>query len=388
MAERLSGEELAALVKRVFRPGPTERSLTILVDLPDAAVPDKPRWKERREMAAHWAHALGAMKSSTGMDALLVLYRNVRMNNADLPAQAWVHSGGPLPDHADALEPSAARSLPDLLKAHPIHIAVTEFSATAPLKLGAKSAGYRAATMPGFTAEMIPSLRLDYTEINRRVNLLKDLLDKATRADFMFAVDERREYALSLDLRYRTGHASGGLIPEPGTAGNLPSGEAYIVPYEGERSGDPSQSCGDLPVQLGTDVVVYKIEGNVAAGVEEDSATAREEAARLKAEPAYGNMAELGLGVLDEFGVQPSGEVLLDEKLGLHIAFGRSDHFGGQVGAKRFSRPEAVVHIDRVYVPSLQPRIMVRSVDLRFEDQPPLALMREGRYVIDFGKSS
>jgi phosphoribosylaminoimidazole-succinocarboxamide synthase len=33
------------------------------------------------------------------------------------------------------------------------------------------------------------------------------------------------------------------------------------------------------------------------------------------------------------------------EKLGLHIAFGRSDHFGGQVGAAKFSKPEEVVHV-------------------------------------------
>ena len=55
---------------------------------------------------------------------------------------------------------------------------------------------------------------------------------------------------------------------------------------------------------------------------------------------------ELGLGVLAAFGVKPIGKVLLDEKLGLHIAFGRSEHFGGRVGPGNFSSPDAVIHID------------------------------------------
>jgi leucyl aminopeptidase (aminopeptidase T) len=96
-------------------------------------------------------------------------------------------------------------------------------------------------------------------------------------------------------------------------------------------------------------------------------------------------MAELGLGVLSDFGLQPTGEILLDEKLALHIAFGRSDHFGGQVGAAQFTKPEAVVHIDRVYLPGIQPRIQVKTVDLIMDDGSTLELMRDGQYVIDFG---
>ena len=42
----------------------------------------------------------------------------------------------------------------------------------------------------------------------------------------------------------------GGLLLEPGTAGNLPSGETYIVPYEGEIDGDPTASRGQMPVTV------------------------------------------------------------------------------------------------------------------------------------------
>jgi len=200
------------------------------------------------------------------------------------------------------------------------------------------------------------------------------------RATLHFEVDGRDTRTLVLDLRHRQAHASDGIIETPGMAGNLPSGEAYIVPYEGEVPGDPTQSAGRLPVQFGADVVVFEIEANRAVRVTGEGQAAVEQAEWLVAEPAYGNLAELGLGVLGDLGVGPTGEILMDEKLGLHIAFGRSDHFGGQVGAARFSKPEAVVHIDRIYLPGLQPRVVPRVVDLLDEDGRTIPLMRDGVY--------
>ncbi|MDI7269893.1 MAG: hypothetical protein QME96_18025, partial [Myxococcota bacterium] len=142
---------------------------------------------------------------------------------------------------------------------------------------------------------------------------------------------------------------------------------------------------GELPVQFGGDVVVYGVERNRAVVAAGDGEAARREADLLAREPAYGNIAEMGLGVLAGFGVQPCGEVLLDEKLGLHVAFGRSDHFGGQIGPGDFTRPEAVVHIDRVYLPGTQPRIRVERLDLAMPDGAPVPVMRDGVYVVAFG---
>ena len=382
MSESLTGPELVALVQRVFQPRPGETALAILVDLPDAKVPDDPDWADRRAIAVAWAAELTAHHSELGLEAHLVVYPNVHTNNGELPERAWLHPGGPLPA-AEQLDPAAAIRFTELYASHPILIALTKFSATAPLKLAAKKHPIRAATMPGFRADMIPALRLDYTEVNRRVNLLKDLLDRAEGADFQFGTPTGR-CALHVDLRHRTGHASGGLLPNPGIAGNLPSGEAYIVPYEGELEGDPSRTAGVMPVQFGTEIVRYRITGNQALEVISEGPQSREEAALLAKEPAYGNLAELGLGVLAAFGVKPIGEILLDEKLGLHLAFGRSDHFGGQVGPAQFSSLDAVIHIDRVYVPETQPDVKVLKVDLRMSDGNLVALMRDGEYAVAF----
>jgi leucyl aminopeptidase (aminopeptidase T) len=192
----------------------------------------------------------------------------------------------------------------------------------------------------------------------------------------------RGESKLRLDLRHRNGHASGGLLHASGEAGNLPSGEAYIVPYEGEEEGDASGSEGTLPVQFGSEVVLYEIRANKAVRVISEGPESDREAALIAKEPAYANLAELGLGVLAPFGIKPVGAVLLDEKLGLHIAFGRSDHFGGAVGPKDFTSPEAVVHIDRVYVPEIQPDVSLLKVDLLQADGTAMELMRGGDYVI------
>jgi leucyl aminopeptidase (aminopeptidase T) len=268
-----------------------------------------------------------------------------------------------------------------MLARNQIVLAPTQFSTTAPLKLLSKQSGFRAATMPGFSRAMIPALRLDYQEINRRVNVLKAECDKATGCAIQFAVDDRERFSIDFDLRFRSGHASGGRFPDEGTAGNLPSGECYIVPYEGELEA-PSGSRGVLPVQFGDEVVLYRIEANKAVTILSDGEKSAEELKKIQSEPAYANIAEIGFGVLKDFEIEPIGVILIDEKLGLHIAFGRSDHFGGAVGVKDFSSPEAVIHIDRIYIPETQPRVHPDHVILQYEDGSEKMIMEDGQYTL------
>jgi hypothetical protein len=366
----VDADDLVALVRRVFAPRESDTGIAILVDEPDEVVSDTPAWHARREMAAQWASLLQEREAQLGLPTALFGYRNVHTNNGDLPL-GGVHR---LDGQVERL------TWDELFTRYSILIAPTRFSATAPLKIAARRYPIRAATMPGFRAEMLPALRIDYEEVNRRVNVLAELLTAADGAGIEFSwADERAE--LFLDLRFRSAHASGGLLHTPGTAGNLPSGEAYIVPYEGEQPGDASRTAGLLPVQFGDEIVVYEVSANRAVRVRPGGPAAEREASRLQQEPAYGNIAELGLGVLAAFGIQPVGEVLLDEKLGPHIAFGRSEHFGGQVGPTAFSSPDAVVHIDRVYVPACQPAIRVRRVALIMSDGRRVPLLHDDQYV-------
>ena len=102
----------------------------------------------------------------------------------------------------------------------------------------------------------------------------------------------------------------------------------------------------------------------------------------LAKEPAYGNIAELGLGVLGEWGVTAVGSILLDEKLGLHIAFGRSEHFGGFTSPDSFRERSNIIHIDRVFVPSSQPLIHVKELALTYETGGSETIMMDGKYSI------
>ena len=108
-----------------------------------------------------------------------------------------------------------------------------------------------------------------------------------------------------------------------------------------------------------------------------------EEAEKIRTEPAYANIAEAGFGVLSAMGIRPIGEMLLDEKLGFHIAFGRSDHFGGQVGPGRFSAPDKVQHIDRIYIEAMQPKIVIERAELHMADGGAMLLMRDGSYAVE-----
>lgn len=381
--ENLDAIELVNLINTVFPRLPEDDKLLILIDVPDDQVPDNPIWRMRRKIARYWYYSLMHIADKMNLSGVgLFYYQNTHNNNADLPEFGW-----DCIRDMDDLTPATlniygkVNSFKLVFQQHQLFLVPTEFSATAPMKLMAREFGFRAATMPGFNPLMIPALRLDWNKIYQRVNMIKALLDKAVAADIRFLVDGSDSFDLHLDLRYRQGQASGGIFPHKGTAGNLPSGECFIVPYEGELK-DLSESIGLLPVQFGNEIVSYQINRNRAVAVTSKGKKSASEAKKIDREPAYSNIAELGFGILADFGIKPIGEVLLDEKLGLHIAFGRSDHFGGTVGVRNFSSPDAVEHSDRIYIPATQNRIQILYVILTMEDASTMTLMLKGNYTI------
>jgi hypothetical protein len=382
MKFQLENQHMMKLVRAVFNPGPKDRSIGLITDIPNTRRPDNTRWKERRDIVQSWYVQLKSLQEELRFNTVsLLLYENVESNNADLPDKFYLVDNIQEPVNADLLAKLGTFiSRDNFLSVTDIIIAPTEYSATAPLKMLARRFGFRAATMPGFSNAMIPALGLDYERIHERVLLLKNRLDKAVGARVEFLYRGSR-YDIFFDLRYRTAHASSGLIHDRGTAGNLPSGEAYIVPYEGELENDTSKTGGILPITVDGDVILCKILDNRVYDTSGGEQSIKFKSA-LEEEPARGNISELGLGVLGGFGIQPSGSILLDEKLGLHVAFGRSDHFGGVTGPQKFKNPKNVIHQDYVYVPSLQPHIKVASAILVYSDVWEEEIMKNGVYVI------
>lgn len=378
MIKNLKFEELNRLFRTVFGIKSNEDELTILVDLPDEKVADTDAWHDRRRIAGEWYGQFLHNSGKTPFSEInLCTYKNVGTNNNNLPA--FIKKVNEFLGDA-SLGSGMLVSLDEVLAASSIVVSLAELSATAPLKMLARKFQFRGASMPGFLRGMIPTLSLDYEKINARVMEFQARLEEAESAAVKLGVNGRH-YESVYDLRFRPAHASGGLMRQPGVVGNLPSGEAYITPYEGERKNLPSRTKGELPVQFENEIVVYRIEANRAVEVTSKGKYSDIERAKLHDEPAYGNIAEVGIGVLGEWGVKAIGSTLLDEKLGLHIAFGRSDHFGGATGPSAFKDPAKVIHIDRVYVPSVQPLITVEEVVLRFEGREE-RIMKDGKFLV------
>ena len=221
------------------------------------------------------------------------------------------------------------------------------------------------------------ALAADYRRIARVADRLARLLNDAESARVVFSTGD----VFVFDLRHRRGHADGGRCT-PDTDFpliNLPGGEAYIAPYEGERPSDPSRTAGILPVLREGRILRLEVSDNRVRAVHGDGAPARELQRFFACDPARRNIAELGLGCNEKAVV--SGNIIEDEKTGFHWACGRSDHLGGTVGPAGFTNRECIVHQDEVYPPG--GKLTVQSLVLSFPQNHSLELIRNGTLISD-----
>lgn len=352
--------QLDTLLRDVFASAPGERVL-VMVDLPRPGMSDTPDWAERRRMAAEWREGFVRLGCEV---APLLQYPATPGNNADLG------STGEAAGHTVSIREAIAR-------AH-IVVAMTTHSATAPLSAFVKErTDLRVASMPGVLRRMEQSaLSANYAEVARRTHLLAERLTRAESTEVEFATGHR----FTFDLRHRTGHADDGQCTRDKTGFrliNLPSGEAFIVPYEGEIPGQPSRSAGVIPVGWQGETALLHVEANRITKVE-GGAYADRLRAHFEVDPARRNVAELGLGCNDAAVVL--GSVLEDEKAGFHWAYGRSEHLGGVTGPDAFRNPAHVVHHDIVYADGCP--IGVADVTLSYPDGTRECILRNNRYTL------
>jgi leucyl aminopeptidase (aminopeptidase T) len=351
----------------VFAPQSGEKVL-IMVDIPRPGIADHPGWQERREMANEWLSNFESIAEWLDITVHpLFTYEATGLHN------------GPLPENgtAGANESSIAEILSDTN----IAVAMTEYSATAPLiEFTDKYPQLRVASMPMVSRDMEDTaLAADYTEVARKSHILAAMLDKAVGAEVSFSSG----HEMYFDLRYRSAHADDGQLhadKEGQRVINLPSGEAYIAPYEGEIAGKPSLTAGMLPVQCDPgDIAVGRVEQNRIVEVLGEGQCAKDGREILAVDEGLTNVAELGLGVNDKAVI--TGNILEDEKVfGVHWAIGRSDHIGGTVGPEDFENQENVEHRDFVY--PKDGSIEISSLFLIFEDGTREEIIRDGSYLI------
>ena len=98
----------------------------------------------------------------------------------------------------------------------------------------ASAKGVRVATLPGVTEEvMVRCMNANYREIAARTFRLCDLM----RQTNVVRVTAPAGTDITMPIAGREAHASSGLFREKGLWGNLPTGESYLAPLEGQSNG-------------------------------------------------------------------------------------------------------------------------------------------------------
>lgn len=192
----------------------------------------------------------------------------------------------------------------------------------------ASAQGVRVATLPGVTESiMVRCMNADYHRIAARTAALCDRLNRTS----VVRVKAPGGTDIVMPVAGRKAHASSGLFTEPGQWGNLPTGEAYLAPVEGESHGLVVVDGAMASVGMVKTPIRIVVEGGYATDI-----TGGEEAARLLAllEP-HGRdartVAEFGVGTNDKAIL--TGAIIEDEKVmgTIHIAFGDNKSMGGSV---------------------------------------------------------
>lgn len=214
-------------------------------------------------------------------------------------------------------------------------VCLTEHSLThTKARKKAAAAGTRLATMPGITEDMFleGAISADYTQVKFLTDVVTDILTEGKEVRI-----EKGGYTLTFSIDGRDGIPSTGMYLNAGESGNLPSGEAYVAPFEGTANG---QILID-----GSIAGIGRLETPVLITIENGRIVSAEGEAGVRLLEILGDgdgrlLGEFGIGTNDKARI--TGVVLEDEKVygTIHVAFGSNNTFGGTISAG--------VHIDGV----------------------------------------
>ncbi len=210
----------------------------------------------------------------------------------------------------------------------------------------ANVAGARFASLPNFDPEMFfTSMRVDWRQLAERTARLADAMNAAVE----ITVECPNGTRMRFDKSGRTAKGDDGLLTAPGSFGNLPAGEVYLAPLEGNSEGvmvleyAPTRKLAtplELVIRSGT---VAEIHGDEPHRKKLEDKFAESESNR--------NIAELGIGTNDR-ATRPDNILEAEKILGtIHIALGDNTGFGGMVSTPFhedyvFYQPTLTVHME------------------------------------------
>lgn len=194
--------------------------------------------------------------------------------------------------------------------------------------------GTRLATMPSLDFNSLDrqAFLADFEDLMTRGQTISNMLDNGK--DVTITTDNHNLY---FKIDGRKSKISTGFLTEPGSSGNLPSGEVFIAPIEGTANGSILIDGSIAGIGLLEESIVLEIENGL---LKEATGESGEKLLQILGSGKGRNLAELGIGINEKAII--TGNILEDEKsLGsCHIAFGTNKSFGGNI--------EAGVHIDAV----------------------------------------
>lgn len=183
--------------------------------------------------------------------------------------------------------------------------------------------GSRVMTLPGITPEIFKrAVNIDYESLRREGDRLKRVLEKGEE------VKVKTNSGTNIKLRIPNRAMSDlGRFNEPGSYGNLPTGEVFTAPDEKEVNGKIVIDSMQNIAKPKTEVLVQNGEAREIKGDKEFKE-------RLWSYENGRNIAEFGIGLNPKATV--TGNILEDEKVKgtCHIAFGKNKDFGGKIDAE------------------------------------------------------
>ncbi|HEV3054467.1 MAG TPA: aminopeptidase [Solirubrobacteraceae bacterium] len=214
--------------------------------------------------------------------------------------------------------------------------------------------GARGATMPGVTADMLGRvMAVDFDTMTKRSRAVAKLLTEGSVAH----VTCPRGTQLTLELQGRDGIADDGDLTAPGAFGNLPCGEGFIAPLNGDGRIVASSLA---PAGISEEPAILTVhEGQLVSA---QNGLGPDYLERLQRHGEAGtNLAELGVGTNDRAIL--TGNILEDEKIlgTVHVAFGASAGIGGTVSVP--------IHLD----------VVVLEASLDVDGRP---VLEDGRFVL------
>jgi leucyl aminopeptidase (aminopeptidase T) len=176
---------------------------------------------------------------------------------------------------------------------------------------------------------MTRCLSADLLKIAERTEAVAEILDRAKQV----RITSPAGTDISFSIEGVNAIASKGLIHNPGEYGNLPSGEAYLMPVEGSAEGVffVDGSMAGIGSLIDSEPICIRVVKGMAVEISGGMLASQLTDRLDQAGSLSRNIAEFGVGTNDAAII--TGSILEDEKVSgtIHLALGNNVSMGGSV---------------------------------------------------------